>query len=317
MARTQFKLSKVLQNQLVAINSKTVVVATVCTVTNADLASFADLNLSANKGEITAGKPALLPRARGLFASRNLDGWVEKRKDLSKELREISSLAPDWNGNGHHLVSRTIEAWPLQYHRARLNTISATVLEQLRDGSLVRFRVDQPLSCESDTFAVDLKFNMRLLREAIGAANVYPADMSDEEFAKIQTVAWEMLPPGSVDRILAQLATRNGVSDERMQVAGERLRTLDRLGHDGFIVGTGRFSNYFGRKIWPTSRCARKPRIRKCSLRVREKLGRTEQAKPVRIDPATRSASPSHPSPARMAVGDPQIAAPTVTVFGR
>ena len=108
MARTQFKLSKVLQNQLVAINSKTVVVATVCTVTNADLASFADLNLSANKGEITAGKPALLPRARGLFASRNLDGWVEKRKDLSKELREISSLAPDWNGNGHHLVSRTM-----------------------------------------------------------------------------------------------------------------------------------------------------------------------------------------------------------------
>jgi hypothetical protein len=34
-----------------------------------------------------------------------------------------------------------------------------------------------------------------------------------------------------------------------MHVAGERLKTLDRLGHDGFIVGTGRFSNYFGVKF--------------------------------------------------------------------
>lgn len=249
MARTQSKLSKALQKQLVAINGPTVVVATVLTVTDADLASFADFNLSAVNRQITAGEPVLLPRTRGLFAARNLDGWAEKRKDLSKEMREVSNWAPDWNGNGHHLVSRIIEAWPLQYHRARLNTISATVLEQLRDGALVKFRIDQPLPRESDTFATDLKFNIRFLKEAVGAANVYDADLSDEEFAKIQTVDWEMLPAGSEDRVLAQLATRRGVSEERMRVASERLRTLDRLGHDGFILGTGRFSNYFGAKF--------------------------------------------------------------------
>jgi hypothetical protein len=87
------------------------------------------------------------------------------------------------------------------------------------------------------------------MRETVGAANVFPADMSDEEFAKIQTVDWEMLPPGSGDRILALLAKRNGVSKERIRVASERLRALDRLSHDGFIVGTGRFSNYFGVKF--------------------------------------------------------------------
>jgi hypothetical protein len=246
MAQTQSKLSKALQNQLEAISSRTVIVATVCTVPHADSASFSDFNLSAKTGEITAGEPVLLPRTRGLFAARNLDGWVEKRKDLPKESREISSLAPDWNGNGYHLISRTIEAWPVQHHRARLNTISAKVLEQLRDGALVRFRVDQPLCRESDTFAVDLNFNIRLLREAVGSAKIYSADMSDQEFAKVQTVDWAMLPAGSVDRVLAQLAARPRVSEERMRVAGERLRTLDRLGHDGYIVGIGRFSNYFG-----------------------------------------------------------------------
>lgn len=249
MARTQSRLSKGLQMQLAAIDGPAVVVAAVLTVTDADLRSFADFNLVAVNGQTTAGEPVLLARTRGLFAARNLDGWAEKRKDLSKELRDVSNWAPDWNGNGHHLVSRTIEAWPLQYHRARLNTISATVLEQLRDGALVRFRVDQPLSRESETFAVDLKFNIRLLRETVGAATVFPADMSDEEFTNIQTVDWEMLPPGSADRILAHLATHNNVSEERMRVAGERLSTLDRLGHDGFIVGTGRFSNYFGAKF--------------------------------------------------------------------
>lgn len=73
--------------------------------------------------------------------------------------------------------------------------------------------------------------------------------MSDEEYAKIQIVDWEMLPAGSEDRVLAQLAKRRGASAERMRVASERLQTLDRLGHDGFIVGTGRFSNYFGAKF--------------------------------------------------------------------
>lgn len=249
MALTPPKLSKALRKQLAAIDSSTVVVATVLTVTNADAASFADLNISATNREITAGEPVLLPRTRGLFAARNLDGWVEKRKDLPKELRDISSFATNWNGNGYHLVSRSVEAWPLQYHRPRLNTISATVLEQLRDSALIRFRVDQPLARESETFAVDLKFNMRLLKEAVGTADVYSADMSDEEFSNIQRVDWVLLPPGSADRVVAQLATRPGVSVERMRVAGERIQTLDRLGHDGFIVGAGRFSNYFGVKF--------------------------------------------------------------------
>lgn len=249
MARTQSRLSAALQKQLAAIDGHNVVVAAVLTVAEADFSPYADFNLSSVNGQITSGEPVLLPRTRGLFAARNLDGWVEKRKDLAKELREVSNWAPDWNGSGYHLVSRSVEAWPLQYHRARLNTISATVLEQLRDGALVRFRVDQPLSRESETFAFDLKFNIRFLKEAVGAASVFPADMSDEAFAKIQTVDWEMLPAGSEDRVLAQLATRRGASAERMRVAGERLRTLERLGHDGFIVGTGRFSNYFGAKF--------------------------------------------------------------------
>lgn len=169
--------------------------------------------------------------------------------DLPKELRDISQLAPSWRNSGFHLVSRSVEAYPVEYHPAKLLTISAKVLEPLVDAALVRFRVDEPLQRGAPDFASNLVFNLRLLREAVGDANVFDADLDDREFARIQHVDWELLPHGSVDRILERLSARKHVDADRLRVAGERLRALDRLGHDGFILGTGGFARYFGAKF--------------------------------------------------------------------
>lgn len=46
--------------------------------------------------------------------------------------------------------------------------------------------------------------------------------------------------------MLDRLAGRRTANAERLKVAAERLRVLDGLAHDGFIVGTGRFARYFG-----------------------------------------------------------------------
>ena len=73
--------------------------------------------------------------------------------------------------------------------------------------------------------------------------------LSDEEFAGIQHVDWEMLPAGSSDRVLAHLASRKTADPARLEVAADRLRVLDRLGHDGFIVGKGKFARYFGARF--------------------------------------------------------------------
>src|SRR5690606_37528606 len=64
-----------------------------------------------------------------------------------------------------------------------------------------------------------------------------------------QRVDWELLPPGSAERVLGRLASRRGVSDERLEVARARLTALERLGPDRFIVGHGSFSSYFGAKF--------------------------------------------------------------------
>lgn len=243
------KLSKAVQRELNRVAGSRVVVAAVLTITAKEVGKYRHLGLRLENGRIKTGSPAPPPPSYGVYARRNLDGWKGKRTDLPKETRDVSSWAPSWNSGGYHLVSREIEAYPVEHHAAKLLTISATVLEDLVDGGLIRFRVDQPLEREADGFAADLRFNLRLLREAVGEAHVYDADLGDEEFARIQHVDWEMLPAGSTDRVLEHLASRKPADTERLEVAAERLRVLDRLGHDGFIVGKGKFARYFGARF--------------------------------------------------------------------
>jgi hypothetical protein len=242
-------ISKAVQRDLEAIAARSVVVAAAITVTTKELDAFERLGLLFENGRFTTRDPAPPPRSCGLCAVRNLEGWDEKRKDLAKESRDISSWAPNWHGSGFHSITRTIDAWPLEHHAARMNTISVVVLEYLHDAALVRFRIDQPLDRDSPMFERDLAFNLRLLREAVGEAKVYPSDMSDEEFTLIQRVDWELLPPGSAERILTRLASRKTVTEERLTVARLRLNVLERLGPDGFVIGRGSFSSYFGAKF--------------------------------------------------------------------
>lgn len=243
------RLPQALQRVLDRLPGDRLIAAAVLTITASEVGKYHHLGLFAENGTIKASPPAPPPPSCGIYARRNLDGWGEKRVDLPKQTREISSWAPSWNSGSYHLVSRAIEAYPVEHHAAKLLTISATILEDLQNGGLVRFRVDQPLDRDADGFATDLLFNVRLLREAVGEAHVYDADLSDDEFAQLQHVDWELLPLGSTDRVLARLASQKPADRERLAVAGERLQVLDRLGHDGYIVGKGKFARYFGARF--------------------------------------------------------------------
>ena len=243
------RLSKAIQGELQRISGDRVVVAAVLPVGLADVGAYTNLGLHVVNGRIEVGDPVLLPPSSGVYARRNLDGWDEKRTDLPKELRDVSTWAPSWNSGSYHLVTREIEAYPVERHSARLLTISTTVLEPLADAAMVRFRVDQPLLRKDAAFSADLRFNLRLLNEVVGEAHVFDADLSDDEFARIQHVDWELLPPVSTDRVLAHLTSRGSIDYEKLKVAQNRLGVLDRLGHDGFIVGKGRFARYFGARF--------------------------------------------------------------------
>lgn len=249
MTARPIRFSKALERNLERISAQRIVVAAVLTVKHDELDRYQHLGLTLDQGRLVSGPPFLPRPSQGVFAQRNFDGWKERRTDLPKETRVVSTWAPSWNSGSYHFVSRGILAYPVQHHRARLLTVSATVLEHLVDADLVRFRVDQPVDRSASSFAADLQFNLRLLRETVGEADVQDADLSDDDFARIQRVDWELLPPGSADRVLSHLASQGESNAERMQVAAERLHVLDGLGPDGYIVGTGKFARYFGAKF--------------------------------------------------------------------
>lgn len=80
------------------------------------------------------------------------------------------------------------------YARNACNHYKKQIKQISRSIERFRFRVDQPLDRAASDFAESVQFNRRLLREAIGEASVYDADLSDAEYAAIQRVDWELLP---------------------------------------------------------------------------------------------------------------------------
>lgn len=242
-------LSKQIQLELARIPSDRIIVAAVIPVTDLDPGALQSIGLRRDGGTFAAADPTPPSRERGLHARRNLDGWQERHTELPKEDRDISHWAPSWRGSGTHLVSRTIKAHPVETHSARMLTVSATILHELSGGALVRLRVDQPLDRTSPDFSECLQFNLSLLREVCGQSHVYDADMTDEAYAKVQRVDWELLPPGSLEIIIAGVRANSAANPDRAKVAEERLRVLDRLKPDGFIQGSGKFSSYFGARF--------------------------------------------------------------------
>ena len=295
MTARPLKVSKALERELERTNAQRIVVAAVLNVNRGDLDRYGELGLIWDRGRIASGPPVLPPPSLGIYARRNLDGWSDKRTDLPKETREISNWAPSWNSGTYHLVSRDILAYPLAHHPAKLLTISATVLEDLVDGAFVRFRIDEPLGREGKTFAANLLFNLRLLREAVGDAHINDADLSDDDFARIQHVDWEMLPPGSAERVLQRLGSRGRAAADRLDVASERLRFLDSLGHDGYIVGTGTFARYFGAKFGHCLVVLENLEYGN-ALYVFIELGAADPVEPDGIDQATGPGSSTYPS---------------------
>jgi hypothetical protein len=85
------RLSKEIQRELAAVNGDRVVVAAVLTVTSDEVSRYRELGLRARNGRIEAGEPVLPGPSFGVYARRNLDGWNEKRTDLPKEMRDMST----------------------------------------------------------------------------------------------------------------------------------------------------------------------------------------------------------------------------------
>jgi hypothetical protein len=112
---------------------------------------------------------------------------------------------------------------------------------------VVRFAVDQVLSKQASDFEADLLYNLNILQENLGVADVFESTATLAQYLDTVRVDWEILPVGNVDEVVRRmLQGKRPVSDTSRRTLQQRLNVMARFKPTAFIAGTNGFLRYFG-----------------------------------------------------------------------
>jgi hypothetical protein len=115
------------------------------------------------------------------------------------------------------------------------------------DAYHVKFSVEQVISRRTKIYEQELLYNLNILQENVGDANVFPSEATIAEYAATIRVDWKLLPPGSVDDIFSAMTAGNRpVTAAQATTIKQRLQVLTRLKPEAFVTGTQGFIRYFG-----------------------------------------------------------------------
>lgn len=198
----------------------------------------------------------------GRYARINSQGIELRRTDLPKVSKTFYIDAPnfgDWS-RGSHTVSWDREVYPRDYIAPKQLEIEIELLatEEVDGEKLYVFRftvvealdrkdVDKP----RDVLVKDnLFFNLNLLQESVGAADVFPSTATKEDYLDSLYVSWEILPIGERDSVVTRILSGVKAPTEalRKRIA-ERYDLLMSYKPGAFISGSSGLRRYFGAKF--------------------------------------------------------------------
>jgi hypothetical protein len=230
-----------------------VVVASVKRINLNDLARYPHLNLRVENGRVVTPAPTVPAETIGRYSSINVNGKEVVRRDLPKTTKTFSVEVPNWGDwyNGSHEIDWTREVYQRDFIPPKELTVSVELLVEDAEAITVKFAVDQVLSRAAEDFEDDLLYNLNILQEVLGAADVFPSDATLAEFLRTVRVDWEILPAGRrVDEVLADiLRGKRPVTVEKQREMRERLAVLAGLNPREYIAGTSEFLRYFGARF--------------------------------------------------------------------
>jgi hypothetical protein len=250
MRKNLLKTPRNILQRLGTFDQDDVVVATVKLLKPADLDRYKGLGLFLNGDSIVLPEPQIPDPAAGRFSNANVFGMEKVRKDIPKIKKSYGFWAPSWNSGSYHYVTHDREVYLREVYPPKQVNLSAVLIDSHKDGFLVKFAIDQVLNRRTPNFEQELLYNLNLLQENVGGADVFESGTTLADYALSVKVDWQLLPPGTVDQILeAMLRGKKPVSLERQAVMKERITVMDRLGPEAYITGTDGFLRYFGAKF--------------------------------------------------------------------
>jgi len=252
MTKNLLKVPKAILDRIRAFDQDDVIAACAKLVKPNEIGRYARLGVSIENGEMKLPEPFLPPGNAGRYSQANMFGYDKKRKDLPKVHKTFSFLTPNWGdwSKGSHLTSSTREVYQVEFYPPKEVTLSVSLVERRGEDYVLRFKIDQVINRRTPNFELELLYNLNLLQENVGAADVFPSEATLAEYAATVRVDWQILPPGQVGAVMAaMLQGKRPVTRDQARVIEERLTVLNRLRPEAYIAGSDGFLRYFGAKF--------------------------------------------------------------------
>lgn len=250
MPKNLLKVPASILQRLATFDQDDVVAATVKLVLPADLRRYAHLGLSLHDGNLGIPEPQPPKASAGRYSNANLFGMEKVRKDLPKITKSYGFWAPSWGSGSYHYVSHDREVYIREVYPPKEVNLSIALVERRGEGFLLKFAIDQVLSRRTPNFEQELLYNLNLLQENVGAADVFESATSLADYARSVKVDWQLLPPGTVDEVVAAMLRGKGpVTPQQEAVMKERIAVMHGLKPEAYITGTDGFLRYFGAKF--------------------------------------------------------------------
>lgn len=250
MAKNLLKIPRSILQRLATFDQDDVVAATVKLVMPADMVRYDRLGLSLHGDTLDIPEPQPPNPSAGRYSNANLYGMEKVRRDLPKITKSYGFWAPSWGSGSYHYVSHDREVYIRDVYPPKEVNLSIALVERRGDGFLVKFAIDQVLSKRTPNFEQELLYNLNLLQENVGAADVFESATSLSDYALSVKVDWQLLPPGTVDEVVAaMLRNKRPVSPQDEAVMKERIAVMQQLRPEAYITGTDGFLRYFGAKF--------------------------------------------------------------------
>lgn len=250
MPKNLLKVPGLILQRLATFDQDDVVAATVKLVFPADIDRYAQLDISLDGDDLGLPDPQPPSPAAGRYSNANLYGMEKVRKDFPKVTKSYGFWAPSWKSGSYHYVSHDREVYIREVYPPKQVNLSIVLVERRGEGFLLRFAIDQVLSRRTPNFEQELLYNLNLLQENVGAADVFESATSLADYALSVKVDWQLLPPGNVDEVVAaMLRGKRPVSPQQQAVMKERITVMQRLQPEAYVTGTDGFLRYFGAKF--------------------------------------------------------------------
>ena len=252
MPKNFYRIPTRIIERLKTFDQDDVVAGTAKFINTENIDRYKTLGVAIQNGSLVVPPPFVPDVSAGKYSRANVEGLEKVRKDLPMVPKSFWFESPNWGdwSKGSHIVENVRDVYQRDFYPPKQVELSVKLISERDGGFYVRFAIDQVLNRRTPNFEFELLYNLNILQENVGAADVFPSAATLAEYAATVHVDWQILPPGTVDEVIrGMFHGKPRPTPEQESVMRQRIAVMAKLKPESYITGTDKFLRYFGAKF--------------------------------------------------------------------